>query len=159
MGIDDQKGSVHHFHDSFHFATEIGVARRIDDINPITVPLERGVFCANRNSFFALEVHRIHHPFLDFLVGTKSTGLAQQLIDQCGLTVINVRNDGNVTNLVHGTGFPRSEGGEYGRSLPPRQLKDAVRIGGEHERTLLNHWKRRFAPSRLGSSSLGNGHA
>jgi hypothetical protein len=29
--------------------------------------------------------------------------LAQQLIDKRGLAVINVRNDGDVTNLVHGT--------------------------------------------------------
>ena len=105
MRIDDQKGPIHHFHDSLHLTAEIGVARRIDDINSITVPLERGVLRANRNSFFPLEVHRIHHPLFDLLVGAKSAGLAQQLIDKGGLAVINVRNDGNVTNLVHGTGF------------------------------------------------------
>jgi len=27
--------------------------------------------------------------------------LAQQLIDKRGLTVIDVRNDGNITNLIH----------------------------------------------------------
>jgi hypothetical protein len=29
--------------------------------------------------------------------------LTEQLIDKRGLAVINVRNDGYVTNLVHGT--------------------------------------------------------
>src|SRR6266404_4404192 len=101
--VDDQKDAVHHLHDSLDFAAEIGVTRSIDDVDAITVPLEGGVLRANRNPLFTLEVHRIHHALLDLLVGTKGTGLAQELIDKRGLAVVNVRNNGDVTNLVHGT--------------------------------------------------------
>jgi hypothetical protein len=40
--------------------------------------------------------------------------LAQQLIDKSGLAVVDVRNDGDVTNLVHGT-ILEIEEREYGR--------------------------------------------
>ena len=49
----------------------------------------------------ALEIHRVHHPLLDFLIGAKSSGLPQQLIDQGSLAVVYMRNDGNVTDLFH----------------------------------------------------------
>ena len=56
---------------------------------------------ANGYSLFPLQIHRIHHPFFDLLVGTKGAGLPQQLIDESGLAVIDVRNNGDVTNLIH----------------------------------------------------------
>jgi hypothetical protein len=35
------------------------------------------------------------------LIGAKRARLAQQLIDQRRLAVIDVRYDGNITNLIH----------------------------------------------------------
>ena len=99
--IDHQQNAVDHFHDPLDFAAEIGVARRIDDVDPITVPLKSGVLRANRDSFFALEIHRIHHALFDLLIGAKRARLAQQLIDQRRLAVVDVRNDGDVTDLIH----------------------------------------------------------
>ena len=100
--VDHEQDAVHHFHDPLHFAAEIGMAGRIDDIDAVIVPSERGILCANGDSLFALEIHRIHHAFLDFLVGAKRPRLAQQLIDKRGLAVIDVRNDGDVADLFHG---------------------------------------------------------
>ena len=99
--INDEQHAVHHFHDPFDFAAKIGMTRRINDVDPITVPLERCVLRANRDSFLTLKIHRIHHPLLDLLIGTERARLAQQLIDQRRLAVINVRNNGNVTDLIH----------------------------------------------------------
>jgi hypothetical protein len=73
----------------------------IHDVDAIAVPLKSRVLRANGDSFFALEIHRVHHAFLDFLVGAKGAGLTQKLIDERGLAVINVRNDGDVTNVIH----------------------------------------------------------
>src|SRR4029077_1291676 len=67
----------------------------------VAVPLKSRILGANRDSFFTLEIHRIHYALFDLLVGTKSPGLAQQLIHKRRLTVIDVRNNGNVTNLIH----------------------------------------------------------
>ena len=36
-----------------------------------------------------------------FLVGAEGAGLAEKLIDERGLAVINVSDDGDVADLVH----------------------------------------------------------
>ena len=100
--IDNQKDAVHHLHDAFDFAAEIGMARCVHDVDPVTVPVKGCVLGANRNSLFALQIHRIHDAFGQFLIGSKRARLPQQLIDKRSLAVINVRDDGNVANLVHG---------------------------------------------------------
>jgi hypothetical protein len=37
------------------------------------------------------------------LIGAKGSRLPQELIDKCGLAMIDVCNDGDVTNLIHET--------------------------------------------------------
>jgi len=99
--VNHQQNAVHHFHDALDFAAEIGVARRVHDVDSITVPLECGILRADRDPLFPLEIHRVHHAFLDLLVRAQSSGLPQQLIHERGLAVVDVRNDGDVTDLVH----------------------------------------------------------
>src|ERR1051325_9639729 len=41
MSIDDEQHAIDHFHDPFHFTTEIGVTRCVDNVDPIAVPLYR----------------------------------------------------------------------------------------------------------------------
>src|SRR5262249_3674088 len=88
-------------HDPLDFAAEIGVAGRIDDVDAVTVPVESRILGANCNSFFPFQIHRIHHAFLDFLIGTEGTGLSQQLVHKRRLAVINELNDGDIPNLIH----------------------------------------------------------
>ena len=88
-------------HDPLHFAAEISVARGIDDIDPIAVPLKGRVLGANGDPFLALEIHRVHYPLLHLLIGAKGSGLPQQLIDERGLAVVDVCNDGDVADLIH----------------------------------------------------------
>ena len=101
MRVDHEQHAIDHFHDPLNFAAEIGVTGCVDDVDPITVPLKSGVLRADRDSLLTLKVHRIHHAFLDLLIGTESARLTQQLIDQRRLAVIDVRNDGDVTDLIH----------------------------------------------------------
>ena len=102
MGVDHQQYAIDHFHNAFDFAAEIGMARRVHDIDAIAIPLKRGIFGANGDALFAFKIHRIHDALLDFLIGAERPGLPQQLIYQRGLAVINVRNDAEVTDLIHG---------------------------------------------------------
>jgi hypothetical protein len=46
--IDNQQHAIHHLHDALDFAPEIGVPRRVDDVDSITVPMKSRVFRANR---------------------------------------------------------------------------------------------------------------
>ena len=100
-GVDHQKDAVHHFHDALDFAAEIGVTGCIDNVDAIAVPLKSRILGANGDSLFTLEIHRIHHALFDVLVRTKRPRLAQQLIHERCLAVIDVRNNGDVTNLIH----------------------------------------------------------
>ena len=95
------KNAVDHFHDALDFAAEVGVAGSVDDVDVVTVPFEGGVLGANGDALFAFEIHRIHHALLDLLVGAEGAGLAQQLIDERGLAVIDVGDDGDVADFVH----------------------------------------------------------
>jgi hypothetical protein len=47
-----------------------------------------------------------------FLIGAKRPRLAQQLIDQCRLAVIDVRNDCDITDFIHSK--DASSGGRKG---------------------------------------------
>ena len=43
---------------------------------------------------------RVHHPLGDVLVLGEGAGLAQQLVDQRGLAVVDVGDDGDVAEVV-----------------------------------------------------------
>jgi hypothetical protein len=101
MRIDNKQHAIHHFHDSLDFAPKIRVPGGINDVDPIAAPLKSCVLRANRDPFLTLEIHRIHHALFNLLIGAKRARLAQQLIDQRCLAVIDVRYDGDITNLIH----------------------------------------------------------
>jgi hypothetical protein len=71
VGVDNEQYAVHHFHDALNFAAEIGVSRCIDDVDAMAVPVKSRILGANRDSFFTLKIHRIHHALFDLLIGTK----------------------------------------------------------------------------------------
>src|SRR6202040_1867215 len=61
VGVDNQKYAVHHFHDALHFAAEVSMAGCIDNVDAVAVPLKSRILRADRDSFFTLEIHRIHY--------------------------------------------------------------------------------------------------
>ena len=103
--ISKEEHAIDHFHDTFHFGTEVGVTWSVDDVNGVffTVfridPLHREVFGLNRNAFFALEVHRVHGTFFYAFVFTVSAALREKAVDECGLAMINVCDDGDITDI------------------------------------------------------------
>src|SRR6266403_3705336 len=101
VSVYHEQNAIDHLHDPLDLTAEVGVTGRVYDIDTITVPLKRRVLRANRNALLALEIHRVHHALLDLLIRPKSPRLPQELIDQGGLAVVYVRNDGNVTDLFH----------------------------------------------------------
>ena len=101
VGVDDKQHTVDHLHDALHLAAEVGVARGVDDVDVVFVPLERGVLRANRNPLLFLEVHRVHDPLLEFLVGLKGSRLTEQLVNQGGFAVVDVGDDSDVANIFH----------------------------------------------------------
>ena len=153
--VDDQQHAVDHLHDALDFAAEIGVAGRVDDVDAITVPLERGVLGADGDALFALEIHRVHHALLDFLVGAKRAGLPQQLIDQRGLAVVDVRDDGDVTDLIHEReSYPALVGAEEGAAISCVIASGQLGPSSDVRRRAANN---RPAPTRARASVDGSG--
>ena len=113
VSVDHEQYAVDHLHDAFHFAPEVGVARSIDDVDVVFVPLERCVLRPDGDPLFFLEIHRVHDPLLQLLVGLKGSRLTEQLVNQSGLTVVDVGDDGDVANIFHT--IPEKEGGLWRR--------------------------------------------
>ncbi len=103
VGVDDEEHAVDHLHDALDLAAEIRVAGSVHDIDMVVVPFERGVLGANGDALFLFEVHGVHDALLGGFgfVGAEGSGLLQQLVDEGGLAMVDVRDDGDVSNVVH----------------------------------------------------------
>ena len=67
-----------------------------------SLPHHRGAFGQDGDAALALELVRIERALGDLLVGAEGAGLAQQLIDQRGLAVVDMRDDRDVAD-IHGS--------------------------------------------------------
>ncbi len=95
--IDQQDNAVDHAENTLHFAAEVGVAGGVDDIDPGVVPLDAGALGKNGDAAFFFEVIRIHRALFNALVVAEGAGLAEKLVNKGGFAVIDVRDDGDVT--------------------------------------------------------------
>ena len=100
-GIDQQHDAVDHAEDALDLAAEIGVARRVDDVDAHAPPNDRGAFGQDGNAPLALQLVRIESPLRDLLVVAESAALPQQAIDQRRLAMIDMGDDRDVAQL-HG---------------------------------------------------------
>ena len=99
--VDQHDHAVNHIEDALHLAAEIGVARRIDDVDTRVFPVERRHLGEDGDAALALQVVRIHGAFGDALVVAERARLFQKHVDEGGFAVIDVGNDGYVAQ-VHG---------------------------------------------------------
>jgi len=106
-GVDEHDRAVDHRKNALDLAAEIGVARRVDDIDAHALPHHRGRLGQDGDAALALEVVGIHHPLGDALVFAERAGLLQQAVDQRRLAVVDVGDDGDVSQLHGGPGFWR----------------------------------------------------
>ena len=102
-GIHHEQHAVDHVHDALHFAAEIGVAGSVDDVDVVILVFESGVLGADGDALFPLEIHRVHDALLGGfgLVGAEGAGLLEQPIDERGLAMIDVRDDGDIADVFH----------------------------------------------------------
>jgi hypothetical protein len=96
--IHQDEDAVDHAENPLDLATEVGVARRVHDVDLGAVPAHGGVLGENGDPPLPLEGVGVHHPFLDLLVGPESPRLAEHLINQCRLAVVYMGDDRQVTN-------------------------------------------------------------
>ena len=100
-GVDEHDRAVDHRQDALDLAAEIGMARRVDDVDAHVLPHDRGRLGENGDAALALEVARIHHPLGDALVLAERARLLEQPVDERRLAMVDVGDDGDVAKL-HG---------------------------------------------------------
>ena len=100
-GVDEHQRAIDHVEDALDLAAEIGVARRIDDIDAGAVPDHRGHLGEDGDAALALEVVRIHRPLGHALIVAEGARLLQQPVDERGLAMVDMGDDGDVAEL-HG---------------------------------------------------------
>ncbi|ELO88366.1 hypothetical Protein SEEE5621_18176, partial [Salmonella enterica subsp. enterica serovar Enteritidis str. 6.0562-1] len=71
----------------------------INDVDTVIIPFNSGVFSEDSNTTLFLQIVGVHHSLLSFGTRVERTGLLEQLINQGSFTMVNVRDDGDVTQI------------------------------------------------------------
>ena len=96
-GVHQQHHAIDDLEGAFDFTAEIAVAGRVDDVDFGAVKTHAGDLGENGDAALALQIVGIHHAFGDFFVGAENAALPEHGVDQRGLAVVDVRNDGDVS--------------------------------------------------------------
>ena len=97
--INQKDNAVYHFQYTLNLAAEVSMSWGIDNVDLCVFVMNCCVLGENCDTTLSLNVIRVHDTFLNLLVGTENTALLQQLVYQCGFTMVNVGNDGYVTYI------------------------------------------------------------
>ena len=106
-GVDEQQRAVGHAQDALDLAAEVGVARRVDDVDLHAFVLDRDVLGQDGDAALALLVVGVEHALLDLLVGTEGAGGAQELVHERGLAVVDMGDDSDIAKVLYPHGVPR----------------------------------------------------
>ena len=132
-GINQKHCAIDHGKDTFHFAAEIGVAGRVNDIDTSTFPLNGGCLGEDRDTTLFFQIVGIHHAFFGALIVTEGGRLFQQFVNEGGLAMVNMGNDRNIAQ-GHCFGLVREEGA-FGLFRPaPQNLAVPYRVFVKSER-------------------------
>ena len=100
-GIYKENTSVSHIEDTLHFTTEVRVSRSIYDIDFCTFPIDRYILRENGYATFTFKVVGIKYLVWVVLTFTEKFSGKHHLIDQSSLSMVNVSDDGDVSNILH----------------------------------------------------------
>ena len=98
--IDQQHDAIDHGERPLDLAAEVGMSGRVDDVDLHSAVLDRRILGEDRDSALALEREGVHYPVHHLLVHAKDPALVEHGIDERGLAVIDVRDDGDVADVA-----------------------------------------------------------
>src|SRR6185312_8814050 len=87
------------FEDALDLAAEVGVAGRIDDIDLRVAEAQRDVLGQNGDAALAFEIVGVEDAVAAQFALAEHAGLTEHLIDQRGLAVIDVGDDGDIAEV------------------------------------------------------------
>ena len=94
--VNQQQRAVDHRQHTLNFATEIGVAGRVNNVDSRAFVDHRAVFGEDGDAAFAFDVIAVHDAFTHLLVRSESAGLFEQAVHERGFAVVDVSNDGDI---------------------------------------------------------------
>jgi hypothetical protein len=97
--VHEQEEAVHHAEDPLHLTAEVGVPGSVHDVDFDVAPAHGGVLRKDRDAAFPLERVRVHHALGHQLVGAKHPRLAEHLVHERRLPMIDVRDDRDIAEL------------------------------------------------------------
>src|SRR5438132_10020395 len=98
--VDEEEHPVDHRQRAFDLAAEVRVTRRVDDVDLDAAVPDGRVLGKDRDSLFALEIHRVEHPVGDVLVLAERPGLPEHRVHERRLPMIDMRHDGHVADVL-----------------------------------------------------------
>ena len=97
--VHEQQDAVHEGERPLHLAAEVGVAGRVHDVDLHVLVVDGRVLRHDRDALLPLEVDRVHDALDHVLVGAEDAGLPEHGVDQRGLAVVDVGDDGDVADV------------------------------------------------------------
>ena len=97
--VNDQKNAIDCTQNAFHLATEVSMPRGIDDVHAVSLVHHARVLGEDGNAAFAFKVVGVHHAVHDFFTFMEGSALFEELVHQGCFTVVNVGDDGNVSDF------------------------------------------------------------
>jgi hypothetical protein len=101
-GVDQQQHAIHHVEAALDLAAEVGVTRRVDDVDGQVAALHRRVLGEDRDALLALEVAGVHDARLNVLVLAEGAALPEHGVDEGGLAVVHMGHDRHVSEVIPG---------------------------------------------------------
>ncbi len=98
--VHQQERPVHHLEYAFHLAAEVGVAGRVHDVDAHSLIRKPAVLAGNGDAPLPLQVQGIHNPFRHLLAGAEYAALFEHLVHQGGLAVVDVGDDGDISDWL-----------------------------------------------------------
>ena len=99
-GVDQDECTVGHLQGPLDLASEVGVAGRVDDVDLGRAVVDGDVLGQDGDAALALQVVGVEDPLSLELGGAELPRLAKHRVDQGGLAVVNVGNDGHVSDII-----------------------------------------------------------
>ncbi len=98
--VHQQQDAVHQGEGPLDLAAEVGVAGRVHDVDLHALVVDGRVLGHDGDALLPLQVDRVHDPLDHVLVGAEDPGLPEHGVDQRGLAVVDVGDDGDVSDVL-----------------------------------------------------------
>ena len=104
-GVHEQQHAVDHRQRPLDLSAEIGVTRRVDDVDEGVAVVDGGVLGEDGDAALALQVRVVHRTLGDPLVRAEDAALVEHGVDERRLAVVDVRDDRDVAAERVGDGM------------------------------------------------------